>query len=78
MNIKYISLDSTKKKTQIWWYPYSANWPKVLDKSFVLFYHDRFFKKIRAALSLLSHFSLIKAGSPILNFIKGIPRIIRK
>jgi succinate-semialdehyde dehydrogenase/glutarate-semialdehyde dehydrogenase len=78
MNIKYISLDHAKKKTQMWWYPYSASWPKVLDKSFVLFYHDRILKKIRAALSLISHFSLIKSGSPILNFIKGIPRIIRK
>jgi len=78
MNIKYISLDFAKKKTQLWWYPYSANWPKVLDKSFVLFYHDRLYKKIKAAFSLLSYWSLIKAGSPILNFIKGIPRVLRK
>ncbi|NIO48666.1 MAG: aldehyde dehydrogenase family protein [Candidatus Aminicenantes bacterium] len=78
VNIKYISLDLAKKKTQIWWYPYSADWPKVLDKSFVLFYDDRLFKKIKATFSLLSYWSLIKAGTPILNFIKGIPRFLKK
>ncbi|MBA7689080.1 Glutarate-semialdehyde dehydrogenase [subsurface metagenome] len=78
VSVKYISLDLAKKKTQLWWYPYSANWPKVLDKSFILFYHDRLYKKIKAAFSLLSYWSLIKAGSPILNFIKSIPRVLRK
>jgi acyl-CoA reductase-like NAD-dependent aldehyde dehydrogenase len=78
INTKYISLDFAKKKTQTWWYPYSASWLKILDKSFVLFYHDRLYKKIKAALSLLSYWSRINAGSPILNFIKGIPRILRK
>ncbi|NIM59593.1 MAG: aldehyde dehydrogenase family protein [Candidatus Aminicenantes bacterium] len=78
MNIKYTSLDSAGKRTQIWWYPYGTTWPKVLDEYFDLMYHDRLHKKIKAIFSLLSYFSLIKAGSPILNFIKGIPRILRK
>lgn len=78
VSVKYISLDLAKKKTQLWWYPYTASWPKVLDKSFILFYHDRPYKKIKAAFSLLSYWSLIKAGSPILNFIKSIPRVLRK
>ena len=78
MNIKYTSQDRTKKRTQIWWYPYGPNWLNVLDKYFLLMYHDRLFKKIKAVFSLLSNFSLIKAGSPIRNFIKGIPRILRK
>ncbi len=78
MNIKYTSLDSGRKRTQIWWYPYSTAWLKVLDEYFDLMYHDRLHKKIKAIFSLLTYFSLIKAGSPILNFIKGIPRILRK
>jgi len=78
VNIKFISLDFAKKKTQIWWYPYSARLPKVLEKSLIIFHHDRFFKKIKAAFSLLSYWSMIKAGSPVLNFIKSIPRVFRK
>lgn len=78
VNIKFVSLDFSKKKTQIWWYPYSVTWPKVMEKSLVLFFHDRLGKKIKAMFSLLSYWSMIKAGSPIQNFIKTIPRLFKK
>ena len=47
MNIKFISHDFSRKKSQIWWYPYSANFPHLLDRSFVLFYHHKLWKKTK-------------------------------
>ncbi len=78
VNIKFISHDFSRKKAQIWWYPYSAQWPTLLEKALNLFHHHRILKKIKTMLSLLSHRSRIRAGSPLFNFIKNIPRIFRK
>jgi acyl-CoA reductase-like NAD-dependent aldehyde dehydrogenase len=78
VNIKFISHDFSRKKTQIWWYPYSTKFPNLLEKSFVLFHHHRILKKIKTVLSLLPHRSRIRAGSPLFNFIKNIPKIFRK
>ncbi len=78
VNIKFISHDFSRKKTQTWWYPYSAQWPKLLEKSLVLFHHHRISNKIKTMLSLLPHRSRIRAGSPLFNFIKNLPKIFRK
>jgi len=78
MNIKFISHDFSRKKTQTWWYPYSAQWPKLLEKSLVLFHHHRISNKIKTMISLLPHRSRIRAGSPLFNFIKNLPKIFRK
>jgi len=77
-NIKFISLDFSKKRTLMWWYPYSASWQKLLEKALVLFYHDRLRGKAKALFSLLTHFPRIKEGSPLLNFIKSLPRFFKK
>ncbi len=78
VNIKFISHDFSRKKTQTWWYPYSAQWPKLLEKALELFHHHRISNKIKTMLSLLPHRSRIRAGSPLLNFIKNLPKIFRK
>lgn len=46
-NIKYVSLDFIKKKSQLWWYPYDASLTKILEKSLILFHHDRLIKKLK-------------------------------
>jgi acyl-CoA reductase-like NAD-dependent aldehyde dehydrogenase len=78
VNIQFISHDFSRKKTQTWWYPYNVQWPKLLEKSLVLFHHHRILKKIKTLLSLLPHRSRIHAGIPLFNFIKNLPRIFRK
>jgi acyl-CoA reductase-like NAD-dependent aldehyde dehydrogenase len=77
-NIKFVSLDFSKKRTLMWWYPYNTPWQKLLEKSLVLFYHDRLKEKAKASFSLLTHLSRIKEGSPLLNFLKSLPRFLRK
>ncbi len=77
-NIKYVSLDFIKKKSQLWWFPYDATLTKVLEKSLLLFHHDRLIKKTKAMFSLLSHWPRIKEGSPTQNLIKIAPRLLKK
>ncbi|NIM90407.1 MAG: aldehyde dehydrogenase family protein [Candidatus Aminicenantes bacterium] len=77
-NIKFVSLDFSRKKNLMWWYPYSVSWQKLLEKALVLFYHDRLKEKAKAILALLAHFMRIKEGSPLLNYIKSLPRFLRK
>lgn len=78
INIKFISQDFSRKKSQIWWYPYNEKFPKLLDNSFILFYHHQLRKKARALLSLLPHMSKIRTNSPLFNYIKNIFNMLKK
>ena len=41
-------------------------------------YNPETIKKIETVLTLLPHRSRIRSGSPLFNFIKNVPKIIRK
>jgi len=73
-----VSLDFVKKKKQLWWYPYDHYLHNLLEKSLAVFYHHKLKEKARSLVSLFSHLPRIKAGSPLLNYIKSIPRFFRK
>jgi succinate-semialdehyde dehydrogenase/glutarate-semialdehyde dehydrogenase len=76
--IKFISRDFNKKTHMLWWYPYDKDFLTIIKKSFTLFYSNRLGKKIKTMVSLTPFLSRIKKRSPLLNFIKGIPRLLRK
>ncbi|MGD2295074.1 MAG: aldehyde dehydrogenase family protein [Candidatus Aminicenantes bacterium] len=78
VNIKFTSHDFSGKRTQTWWFPYSADFPKLLEKSLVFFHHNRRREKIKALFALLRYISTIQAGSPIFNFVKNLPKIFRR
>ncbi len=78
VNIKFTSHDFSRKRTQTWWFPYRADFPKLLEKSLVFFHHNRRREKIKALFSLLRYSSKIQTGSPIFNFVKNLPKIFRK
>ncbi|MDH5466201.1 MAG: aldehyde dehydrogenase family protein [Candidatus Aminicenantes bacterium] len=78
VNIQFCSYDFSRKKSQIWWYPYSADLPQLLEKSLVLFHHDRLLKKLKALFSLLPYRSRILSGSPLLNFLKNLPKLFKR
>lgn len=48
VNIKYISQDFSRKKTQLWWYPYGEDLLRLLKVSMNVFHHSRFWGEIRA------------------------------
>jgi succinate-semialdehyde dehydrogenase/glutarate-semialdehyde dehydrogenase len=77
-NIKFVSFDYLKKKTQLWWFPYDRDMFAFLKKSAVLFHSKHRMEKGKALLSLLPSLKRIRAGSSLQNFIKSFPRYLRK
>jgi succinate-semialdehyde dehydrogenase/glutarate-semialdehyde dehydrogenase len=75
---KFISRDFSRNKNLIWWYPYEKSFFKVIKKSLSLFYSAQRGKRVKTLISMVPFLSMIKKRSPVFNFIKGIPRILRK
>jgi acyl-CoA reductase-like NAD-dependent aldehyde dehydrogenase len=78
VNVKFVSFDFLKKKTQIWWFPYDKELFPLLKKSSTLLYHDQIFERWKALFSLASSMRRITEGSPLVNYIKSLPRFLRK
>lgn len=78
VNIKYISQDFSRKKTQLWWYPYGKDLLQLLKVSMNVFHHSQVWGKIRALPALLPFFSRIYKGSLLRNYIRRAPRAFRK
>jgi acyl-CoA reductase-like NAD-dependent aldehyde dehydrogenase len=78
VNIKYISEDYSRKKTQLWWYPYHKDLAHIFQTATHIFHHDRLANRLRALPALLPFLSHIQKGSPLGNYIKGIPRWLKK
>ncbi|MDH5743862.1 MAG: aldehyde dehydrogenase family protein, partial [Candidatus Aminicenantes bacterium] len=78
VNVKLVSFDFLKKKIQIWWFPYDKELFPLLKKSATLFYHDQILERWKALFSLASSLRPITEGSPLANYIKSLPRFLRK
>ncbi len=78
LNIKYVSADFRPKKSQLWWFPYDETLTRTLESSFVLYHGPGLGKRLGSLPSLLKGWARIKATSPLSNFVKGLPRILRK
>jgi succinate-semialdehyde dehydrogenase/glutarate-semialdehyde dehydrogenase len=78
VNVKLVSFDLLNKKTQIWWFPYDDRLYPILRNSATLFHHNRIREKWKALFSLSSSLRRISKGSPLTNFIKSLPRFVRK
>jgi len=78
VNVKLVSFDFLKKKTQLWWFPYNKGLFPILKMSATLFHHSRIREKWKALFSLSSYLKRISEGSPLTNFIKSLPRFLRK
>ena len=78
VNIKYVSLDFIGKKSQPWWYPYDRSLASMFEKAIPLFHGPSLGAKLRAAWGLLPNWSRVRSTSSLLNYIKGLPRILKK
>ena len=78
VNIKLIFSDFSRKKKQLWWYPYDFLWEKILKKAIIFFYHEHMKDRFKALFSLFSSLPKIMKESPFQNYIKSIPRFFRK
>jgi len=78
VNVKLVSFDFLKKKTQFWWFPYDEGLLPILRMSTTLFHHGGIREKWKALFSLSSSLKRILEGSPLTNFIRSLPRFLRK
>lgn len=75
MNIKFVSADFIRKKSQLWWYPYGKPKPDIMKNALTLFHHERKAKKIRAARELLRSWPLVRSTTSIRTFLKIAARL---
>jgi len=78
VNIKYVGSDFFKKKSQLWWFPYDEKFSGLMEKSSTLFHDARVSQRLKAMLGLMRHWPRIRKTSPLLNYIKSLPRILKK
>ena len=78
VNIKFMSFDFARKKTLLWWFPYNKPAQRLFEKAINLFHHNRMKIKTRALLSLIPSLPDIFQKVPPLNFVKSLPRILKK
>lgn len=78
VNIKYISRDFSRMKRQLWWFPYSPFFRHLLNKALFLFHHNRVLQRLRVLMQLFPHLPRITRESPLGNYLKNIPRILKK
>jgi len=78
VNIKYVGMDFFRKKAQTWWFPYDRSLAGIMERAIALFHGRGLGAKAAAALALRKEWPRLKATAPLLNYVKGLPRILKK
>jgi succinate-semialdehyde dehydrogenase/glutarate-semialdehyde dehydrogenase len=78
VNIKHVGTDFFRKKAQTWWFPYDASLSGIMEKAIVIFHSGRLRLKMRAILGLRKEWRRIAATAPLLNYVRALPRILKK
>jgi acyl-CoA reductase-like NAD-dependent aldehyde dehydrogenase len=78
VNIKYVGLDFIGKKAQPWWFPYDRSLSNMFEKAVILYHGPSLGSRLRAAWGILPAWARIRTTGPLLNYIKGLPRILKK
>jgi acyl-CoA reductase-like NAD-dependent aldehyde dehydrogenase len=77
-NVKYTSSDFARKRTLLWWFPYSRRTQELLARAAVLYHDTRLRRQIRALGGLVPQLREIGRKVPLRNFVKSLPRILSK
>ncbi len=77
VNIKYVSMDFLKRKSQTWWFPYDGGLTNLLEKTITVYHGAGGGRKLRAALGLRRELPRILKTSSVLNYVKSLPRIFK-
>ncbi len=78
VNIKNVGTDFIRKKAQTWWFPYDASLSAIMEKAIVIFHSGRLRSKMRAVLGLRKEWRRLVATAPLLNYVRALPRILKK
>ena len=78
VNIKYVGTDFFRKKSQTWWFPYDRSLEGLMEKAITVFHGRGLRARAKAGLGLRKEWRRIKATSPLLNYVRALPRILKK
>jgi succinate-semialdehyde dehydrogenase/glutarate-semialdehyde dehydrogenase len=77
VNIKYVSSDFLRKSSQTWWFPYDPGLTRILEKTVAVYHGKGLGRRLGAALSLRTDLRRVLRTSPVRNYIKSLPRILK-
>jgi acyl-CoA reductase-like NAD-dependent aldehyde dehydrogenase len=78
VDIKYVGMDFFRKRSQTWWFPYDRSLTSIMEKAILLFHGRNLRAKAGAALGLRKDWPRLKATAPLANYVRGLPRILKK
>ena len=77
-NIKFVSADFSKKKGWLWWFPYDAAKPALLEKSMRLLFGRRIGVRAGALAGLVPQLGTMLRGLSFRALLKSSARLFRK
>jgi acyl-CoA reductase-like NAD-dependent aldehyde dehydrogenase len=78
INIKYVGMDFFRKKSQTWWFPYDRSLEGVMEKAITVFHGRGLRARAKAGLGLRKEWRRIMATAPLWNYVRALPRILKK
>jgi acyl-CoA reductase-like NAD-dependent aldehyde dehydrogenase len=78
VDIKYVGMDFFRKKSQTWWFPYDRSLEGVMEKGIAAFHGRGLGARIGALVSLRKEWRRILATAPLFNYVRALPRILKK
>jgi len=78
VDIKYVGMDFFRKKSQTWWYPYDRELSGMMEKAIALFHGAGVGARLKALFRLRKEWRRILATAPLLNYVRALPRILKK
>jgi len=78
VDIKYVGMDFFRKKSQTWWYPYDRELSGMMEKAIAVFHGAGVGARLKALFGLRKEWRRILATAPLLNYVRALPRILKK
>jgi acyl-CoA reductase-like NAD-dependent aldehyde dehydrogenase len=78
VDIKYVGMDFFGKRAQTWWFPYNRDLEGVMEKGIAAFHGTGLRTRLAALLGLRKEWRRILATAPLLNYVRALPRIMKK
>jgi acyl-CoA reductase-like NAD-dependent aldehyde dehydrogenase len=78
VNIKYVGMDFFRKRSQTWWFPYDRSLEGVMENGIAAFHGPGLLGRTKAVLGLRKYWRRIKATAPLGNYVRALPRILKK
>ena len=76
VELKYVSLDFQKRKTQFWWFPYDETYRNMLDLAFPAFFSRSIRARWLALLGFLRYFGRLRKSVSLWNLAKNLRRLL--